>query len=64
VISATSRCTLGAWTDDKLRKLAPTGLSAREIAIRMNRTEPAVRSRARQPQVILRKIRLEQLQMG
>ena len=80
MISATSRCTLGAWTyertahfdsrpwtqadDDKLRKLAPTGLSARAIAIRMNRTETAVRSRARQLQVILRKIRLEQLQMG
>jgi hypothetical protein len=53
------------WTqadDDKLRKLALTGLSSR--AIRMNRTETAVRSRARQLQVILRKIRLEQLQMG
>jgi hypothetical protein len=55
------------WTqadDDKLRKLAPTGLSPRAIGIRMNRTETAVRSRARQLQVILRKIRLEQLQMG
>jgi hypothetical protein len=55
------------WTqadDDKLRKLAPTGLSSRAIGIRMNRTETAVRSRARQLQVILRKIRLEQLQMG
>src|SRR5258706_1960425 len=30
----------------------------------MNRTDTAVRSRARQLQVILRKIRLEQLQMG
>jgi len=55
------------WTqadDDKLRKLALTGLSSRAIGIRMNRTETAVRSRARQLQVILRKIRLEQLQMG
>jgi hypothetical protein len=30
----------------------------------MNRTETAVRSRARQLQVILKKIRLKQLQMG
>jgi hypothetical protein len=55
------------WTqadDDNLRKLAPTGLSSRAIGIRMNRTETAVRSRARQLQVILRKIRLKQLQMG
>jgi hypothetical protein len=55
------------WTqadDDKLRKLALTGLSSRAIGIRMNRTETAVRSRARQLQVILRKIRLKQLQMG
>jgi hypothetical protein len=55
------------WTqadDDKPRKLAPTGLSSRAIGIRMNRTETVVRSRARQLQVILRKIRLEQLQMG
>ena len=55
------------WTqadDDKLRKLALTGLSSMAIGIRMNRTETAVRSRARQLQVILRKIRLEQLQMG
>jgi hypothetical protein len=55
------------WTqadDDMLRKLVPTGLSFRAIGIRMNRTETAVRSRARQLQVILRKIRLEQLQMG
>jgi hypothetical protein len=45
------------WTqadDDKLRKLAPTGLSSKAIGIRMNRTETAV---ARQLQVILRKIR-------
>lgn len=56
-----------SWTqadDDKLRTLAPTGLSSRAIGIRMNRTETAVRSRARQLQVILRKITLEQLQMG
>jgi hypothetical protein len=55
------------WTqadDDKLRKLALTGLSVRAIGIRMRRPETAVRSRARQLQVILRKIRLEQLQMG
>ena len=55
------------WTqtdDDKLRKLALTGLSSRAIGIRMNRTETAVRSRAKQLQVILRKIRLKQLQMG
>jgi hypothetical protein len=55
------------WTqadDDKLRKLAPTGLSSRAIGIRMNRTETAVRSRAKQLQVILRKIGLRQLQMG
>jgi hypothetical protein len=55
------------WTpadDDKLRRLALTGLSARAIGIRMNWTETAVRSRARQLQLILRKIRLKQLQMG
>jgi hypothetical protein len=55
------------WThadDDKLRRLALTGLSSRAIGIRMNRTDTAVRSRARQLQVILRKIRLKQLQMG
>ena len=55
------------WTqadDDKLRRLALTGLSVRAIGIRMNRTETAVRSRARQLQVILRKIRPDQLQMG
>jgi hypothetical protein len=55
------------WTqadDDKLRKLAPTGLSSRAISIRMNRAETAVRSRARQLQVILRTIGLKQLQMG
>jgi len=55
------------WTqadDDKLRRLALTGLSSRAIGIRMNRTETAVRSRARQLQVILKKIRLKQLQMG
>jgi hypothetical protein len=55
------------WTqadDDKLRRLALTGLSSRAISTRMNRTETAVRSRARQLQVILIKIRLKQLQMG
>ncbi len=55
------------WTqsdDDKLRRLALTGLSSRAIGIRMNRTDTAVRSRAKQLQVILRKIRPEQLQMG
>ncbi len=50
--------------DDKLRRLALTGLSSRAIGIRMNRTETAVRSRARQLQVILKNIRLKQLQMG
>ena len=50
--------------DDKLRRLALTGLSSRAIGIRMNRTETAVRSRARQLQVILKKITLKQLQMG
>jgi hypothetical protein len=55
------------WTqaeDLKLRRLALTGLSSRAIGIQMNRTETAVRSRARQMQVILRKIRPRQLQMG
>jgi hypothetical protein len=55
------------WTqadDDKLRRLALTGLSSTAIGIRMDRTETVVRSRARQLQVILRKIRLKQLQMG
>jgi len=55
------------WTqadDEKLQKLALTGLSSTAIGIRMNRTEIAVRSPARQLQVILRKVRLEQLQMG
>jgi hypothetical protein len=55
------------WTqsdDEKLRRFALTGLSSRAIGIRMNRTETAVRSRARQLQVILRRIRLKQLQMG
>jgi hypothetical protein len=55
------------WTqadDEKLQKLALTGLSSRAIGIRMNRTEIAVRSRAKHLRVILRKIRLEQLQMG
>ncbi len=55
------------WTqadDDKLRRLALTGLSSTAIGIRMNRTETAVRSRAEHLQVILRKIRLKQLQMG
>ena len=55
------------WTqadDDKLRRLALTGLSSRAIGIRMNRTETAVHSRARQMQIILRKIRPRQLQMG
>jgi hypothetical protein len=55
------------WTqaeDDTLRRLALTGLSSTAIGIRMNRTETAVRSRAIQMQVILRKIRPRQLQMG
>jgi hypothetical protein len=56
-----------AWTqgdDDKLRKLVLTGLSSRAIGIRVKRSETDVRSRARQLQVISRKIRLKQLQMG
>jgi hypothetical protein len=55
------------WTqaeDHKLRRLALTGLSSRAIGIQMNRTETAVRSRARQMQVILKKIRPRQWQMG
>jgi DNA-binding NarL/FixJ family response regulator len=55
------------WTradDDKLRRLARTGLSVRAIGIRMNRTETAVRSHAKRLQVILRKIRQKQQQMG
>jgi hypothetical protein len=55
------------WThadDDKLRRLALTGLSVRAIGIRMSRTETAVHSRARRLHVILRKIRPKQLQMG
>jgi hypothetical protein len=55
------------WTyadDDKLRKLALTGLSVRAISSRTGRTETAVRSRARRLQVIFRKIKRKQLQMG
>jgi hypothetical protein len=55
------------WThadDDKLRRLVLTGLSVRAIGIRLSRTETAVHSRARRLQVILRKIRPKQLQMG
>jgi hypothetical protein len=55
------------WTqadDDKLRRLALTGLSSRAISARMNRTETVVCSRARQRGIMLRKIRLKQLQMG
>jgi hypothetical protein len=55
------------WTqadDDKLRRLALTGLSLTAIGIQMDRTETVVRSRAKQLQVILRKIRPKQLQMG
>ena len=55
------------WTqaeDDTRRSLALTGLSSTAIGIRMNRTEAAICSRARQMQVILRKIRPRQLQMG
>jgi hypothetical protein len=56
-----------SWTlaeDDTLRSLALKGLSSTAIGIRMNRTETAVRSRARQIQVVLRKIGPRQLQMG
>jgi hypothetical protein len=52
------------WTqaeDDTLRRLALTGLSSTAIGIRMNLTETDVRLRARQMQVILRKIRPRQL---
>ena len=62
-----ARFDLRPWTqadDDKLRRLALTGLSVRAIGIRMRRTDTAVRSRARQVQVILRKIMPDQLQMG
>jgi hypothetical protein len=55
------------WTnadDDKLRRLALTGLSVLAIGIRLSRTETAVHSRARRLQVILRKIRPKQPQMG
>jgi len=55
------------WTqadNDKLRRLALRGLSSRAISTRMNRTETVVCSRARQLGIILRKIRLKQLQMG
>jgi hypothetical protein len=55
------------WThadDNKLRRLALTGLSTRAISIRMSRTETAVHARARRLQVTLRKIRRKQLQMG
>jgi hypothetical protein len=58
---------LRPWTqadDDELRRLALSGLSSTAIATRMNRTETAVHSRAKQLQVFLRKIRLRQLQMG
>ena len=55
------------WTqaeDDTLRCLALKGLSSTAIGVRMNRAETDVHSRARQMQVILRKIRPRQLQMG
>jgi hypothetical protein len=55
------------WTqadDDTLRSLALKGFSSTAIGIRMNRTETAVRSRAGEMQLILRKIRPRQLQMG
>jgi hypothetical protein len=55
------------WTqadDDKLRRLAVTGLSSTAIGFRMDRTEAVVRSRAKQLQVILRKIKPKQQQMG
>ena len=55
------------WTqadNDKLRRLALMGLSSRAISTRMYQTETVVCSRARQLGIILRKIRLKQLQMG
>jgi hypothetical protein len=55
------------WTqaeDDKLQRLALTGLSSRAIGIQMNRTETAVRSRARQMQVILGKNQTETIADG
>jgi hypothetical protein len=55
------------WTlaeDVTLRCLALKGLSSTAIGIRMNRPETVVRSRAKQMQVILRKIGPRQLQMG
>jgi hypothetical protein len=41
--------------DDKLRSLAITGASPRAIGVRMDRTETAVRSRARRLKIILGK---------
>jgi hypothetical protein len=55
------------WTyadDDKLRRLALAGFSVQAIGIRLSRTETGVCSRARRLQVILRKIKRKQLQMG
>jgi hypothetical protein len=50
---------------DHGRRLTITSCESwRAIGTRMNRTETAVRLRARQLQVILKKSRLEQLQMG
>jgi hypothetical protein len=66
-ISEPANFTSRTWAradDDKLRRLALTGLSVRAIGIRMSRTETAVHSRARRLQVVLRKIRPKQLQMG
>jgi len=57
------------WTpadDDKLRSLAIAGASPRAIGVRMDRTETAVRSRARRLRIILGKSKFAQRrpQMG
>jgi hypothetical protein len=66
-ISEPANITSRPWTradDDKLRRLALRGLSVRAIGIRLSRTETAVHARAGLLQVILRKIKRKQLQMG
>jgi hypothetical protein len=59
-----ARLPVRPWTqadDDELRALALTDASTREIAIQMNRTEIAIRSRAYKLHVILRKTMLKTL---
>lgn len=50
--------------DDKLRALSLTGATSRSIGVRMNRTEAAVRSRAGQLEIILRKSTLRRPRSG